>query len=370
VVHVLALTDVGGIDSVVRMLAAGQQRRGHHVLVAPLVSDVAARAAWITSVRDAGAVVEPLVVPRRAYLAEWRAVSDLVRSRQPMVVHTHGYHADVVAGLAARRLGLPTVTTVHGFLGGDWKNRFYERIQRRVFRGFDAVMPVSKPMAGELEHSGIAADRLYVVTNAFETHGQRLGRAEARRRLGIGDAGFRIGWVGRLSEEKGADVMIRALAALPADVQLSVVGDGIERRRLERLARELGVAGRLAWHGTQPDAGLLASAFDVIALSSRTEGTPIVLFEAMAAGTPVVATNVGGVPEVISEREGLLVPPADPAALARAIDAVRADPHAADARAAVAGRKLAAEFAVGPWLARVDEVYAAALARRSAGRRR
>jgi glycosyltransferase involved in cell wall biosynthesis len=370
VVHVLAPADVGGIESVVRLLAAGQRRRGHDVLVAPLVSDVGSRAAWIASVRETGVPVEPLVARRRRYVAEWRAVSELLRARRPAIVHTHGYRADVLAGLSARRLGFPVVATVHGFIGVEWKHRLYERLQCRVLRGFDAVMPVSRAMAGQLHQSGVPSDRLHVVTNAFEAHDRPLARAEARRRLAIGDEEFRVGWIGRLSPEKGADVIIRALALLPGDVQLSILGDGAERRRLEVLSRDLGVAGRVTWHGTQPNAAVLASAFDAITLSSRSEGTPIVLFEAIAAGTPVVATRVGGVPEVVSDTEALLVPAEDPSALARAIDTVRADVVAAATRAAAAMRRLASDFAVGPWITRVDEVYATAQRRRSGPRAR
>ncbi len=364
-VHLLAPAEVGGIESVVRLLATGQRQRGHDVVVAALLADIGGRAEWIASVRQTGVTVEQIVTGRRHYLAEIRAVSDLLRARRPMVLHTHGYHADVVGGLSARGVGIPLVATVHGFIGGDWKNRLYERLQYRVFRGFDAVMPVSRPMLDQLGRSGIPSSRLHVVVNGFEPGAPSLPRADARRRLGIGPGDFRVGWIGRLSSEKGADVMLRALASLPEDVRLSVIGDGGERQRLEALARGLGVADRVTWHGIVPEAGTLAAAFDVVALSSRTEGTPMVLFEAMAASTPIVATQVGGVPDVLSASHALLVPTADPRALADAIEQVRTDPAAAASRAAAAKQRLLRDFAVGPWIARVDEVYAIARRRRS-----
>ena len=109
--------------------------------------------------------------------------------------------------------------------------------------------------------------------------------------------------------------------------------------------------------GQIADAARLIPAFDVLVLSSRTEGTPIVLFEAMAARVPVVATAVGGVPDVVGEREALLVPPDRPDALARAIASVREDPGSARARAAAAATRLATEYAVGPWVERYAAVY-------------
>jgi glycosyltransferase involved in cell wall biosynthesis len=332
------------------------------VLVAPLVNDVASRAGWIGDLRAAGVAVEPLVVARRAYRAEWKAVKELIESRRPSVVHTHGYHGDVVGGLAALRAGAPTVATVHGFIGGDWKNRAYEWLQRQVLRRFDAVIAVARPMAMELEAAGLPAGRLHVVVNAFGGDAVPLPRAEARRALGVPEQGFRVGWVGRLSREKGADVVLRAVAAADRSVRLSVIGEGRERGTLTALAHRLGAADRVDWHGARPDAPRLMPAFDVLALTSRTEGTPVVLFEAMAACIPIVATRVGGVPDVVGDAEALLVAPDDPWAVTTAIDAVRRDPAAAAGRAAAALRRLR-HFAVEPWLRRVDEVYAAAMQR-------
>jgi glycosyltransferase involved in cell wall biosynthesis len=152
--------------------------------------------------------------------------------------------------------------------------------------------------------------------------------------------------------------MVRA-AALLADlpVRVVMVGDGPDLASARAAAERRGVANTIAWPGLVPDAGRLLAAFDLFALSSRTEGTPIVLLEAMAAGVPVVATAVGGVPDVVGPAEALLVPPDDPGALAGAIRDALADPAGARAKAAAAGRRLASEFAVEPWLERYEGVY-------------
>lgn len=140
-----------------------------------------------------------------------------------------------------------------------------------------------------------------------------------------------------------------------------MVGDGPDLARARALAVRLDVAARITWPGLVPGAGRLLPAFDVFVLSSRTEGTPIVLLEAIAAGVPVVATRVGGVPDVVGPAEALLVPSDDPGALAAAVRAVRADPDSAAVRVAAARRRLGAEFAEPSWLDRYETVYRALL---------
>ena len=260
---------------------------------------------------------------------------------------------------AARRAGVPTVTTVHGFTGGDWKNWIYERLQRRALRRFAAVVAVSRPLARDLEREGVPPARLHIVPNAAPSHDPApLPRDEARARLLVPNGRCHVGWVGRLTREKGADVLLAALPLL-ADLPLvvSVVGDGRLRPELEHTAVRLGLGDRVRWLGTVPEAGRLFAAFDVFTLSSRTEGTPIVLFEAMAARAPIVASAVGGVPDVVSPQDALLVGADDPAALAQAIRAVHADPAAAAQRARRANERLAREFAPGPWLERYERIY-------------
>lgn len=358
VLHVVAPGEIGGLERVVQLLALGQARSGDDIHVAAVLDRANADHALLETLAAGGVTTHPIVVGARAYWQERAALFALGRRLRPAVVHTHGYRPDIVDAGAARRLGIPTVTTVHGFTGGDWKNRLYERLQRRAYQRFDAVVVVSRPLEEQLTRSGVARHRIHCVPNAWEAATPPLDRAAARRALGEREDGFLIGWVGRLSAEKGPDVLLDALVYL-ADlpVSVAVIGNGREQRSLAARARHLGVDRQIRWHGVVPGAAGCFTAFDVFLLSSRTEGTPMVLFEAMAAGVPIVATCVGGVPDVISSAEATLVASDDSVALASAIRAIYRDPAGARARAHRARGRLHSHFTLPPWLDRYDAIY-------------
>ena len=357
ILHVTAPARVGGLERVVEALTVGHAKAGHAVHVVAVVENEGDADRFLRPLAERGVHAHPLVLPGRAYLRERAAIHELCRAITPSVMHTHGYRADVIASAVARQLAIPRVTTVHGFTGGGWRNRLYEALQVRAFRRFDAVVAVSRPLADLLRRRGVPADHIRIIVNAWSAPGNPVDRATARARLGIDGDQFTIGWVGRLSREKGADVLIEALASLPADVSASFIGDGRERDALGALVDARGLSERVRWHGIVADAGALLSAVDAFVLSSRTEGTSMTLFEAMSARVPIVATRVGGVPDVVSDAEALLVPSEDPAAIAAAIQAIRDDPAAAAARSTVARQRLDGAFSVEPWLDAYERLY-------------
>ena len=363
ILHVLAPAPAGGLERVVETLARGQAARGHAVTVAAIVTTGGNEALTDSFLSEfAGSAVNPVqvAVSGRGYLAERARIAAIASEWRTQVAHTHGYRPDVVDAGALRARGVPVVTTVHGFTGGGWRNRLYERLQRRAFRHFDAVVAVSDPMARGLVETGVSTARLHVIPNAYEAAGPLLDRGAARAALGLDPGAYVIGWVGRLSREKGLDVLLAALAgARDRSVLVAVMGEGRERGRLEAQAQALGLAPSVRWLGLVPRSASLYAAFDVFVLSSRTEGTPIALFEAMAAQVPIVASAVGGVPAVVTSAEAALVPADQPAALADGLRAVWRDAEGARQRARAAHHRLRAVYGVDPWLARYDEVYAA-----------
>lgn len=351
-------------------LSAGLVRRGWNLKVVSRLdaTDDSEDHPFVERLRREDVPIETIRLPHRAYAREIAAFTSTLLRFEADVIHTHGYHADVVGALAARRASVPRVATVHGFTGGGLKNRFYEYLQRRSFRTAEAVIAVSEPLARQLSRDPRGSPAVRRLPNAWVRRADRPDRAAARSELGLGGRGFVVGWVGRMSREKGPDVAIRALEHPAAtDVTLCMVGDGPLREDLQAGTRtgstgESVDGARVVWPGAIAGAGRLFEAFDVLVLSSRTEGTPMVLFEAMDAEVPIVACRVGGVPDVIGPAEALLVDPEDPTALRRAVLAVLQDPDAARRRVRRAVTRLETEFGPEAWLDAHEKIYREAIA--------
>jgi glycosyltransferase involved in cell wall biosynthesis len=256
VVHALTPAPFGGLESVVAALASGMRRRGHDVTVVAGISGSRDSSPFLGALAGEGLQVHSLFVPGRRYLAERRAFLELFKSINPDVVHTHGYRADVLAASAARSLGIPTVSTSHGFTGGDLKNRIYQWLQVKSYHLCTAVVAVSQKMSGELQASGIPAKRITVIRNSRRARDDLLDRDSSRKQLGLPADKFVVGWVGRLSSEKGPDVMLAAATSLAEEGLLtSFIGDGdmVQALRQEAAAASLGTSVR--FHGALPEAG-------------------------------------------------------------------------------------------------------------------
>lgn len=234
---------------------------------------------------------------------------------RPAVVHGHFlYEVGVAAVQVGRALECPTVVTVHGtdarwLLDGGIQDRHRRRMLAAA-RAADRVVVVERSLAERLSAAGVPAERLAVVPMGVdELRFRVLPRNDARVRLGLPEETRIVLFVGRGTVEKGIDVLDRALADVAADcIAIGPPGDGGRIR----------FAGQVA----PVDVPLWLAAADVFCLPSRSEGMPVSVMEALAAGLPVVATTVGGIPEQLEEGvNGLLVPPGDAGALAQALRA-------------------------------------------------
>ena len=351
----------GGAESVVRALAIGACQIGRGSSVINL-SQGGNEGPLASQLREAGVSVFTVSCGRRRYRTEAKAVTKILEDAGADLAHTHVYHGDFVGYWAARRCGIPVVTTVHGSTGGDLKNRLYEYLDRRLLRRFDAVMCVSPQLHDRIIEAGCPRNKVHFIPNGHLPVAH-ISRNEARSVLRLSETGSVIGWIGRLSHEKGPDLVIDALGRLERDYTAAVlIGDGPCRPALEEQISGLAGAS-ITLAGVRRDAARLLPAFDALVISSRTEGLPMVLLEAMAAEVPVVSFAVGGIPTVLDEKTGWLVGPGDVGGLATAIATALTNRGDALARAAAAKCLIHERFGIERWMEQIDEVYSAVLPR-------
>ena len=302
-------------------------------------------------------------------LSRLRAIS---REFQPHLVQTHSVKSHFLVRAAGLHKGAPWVAFHHGYTWPDWRMRVYNQLDRWSLRAASLVLTVSVPFRRELTRLGVGAARIEVVHNAIDAEwgaADRVppARRQWRARLGIGSQDKVIVIVGRLSREKDHNTLLHAVHALPAHGApalpwLLVVGDGPERAAILETAGRLGISGRLILTGQVPSAAPYYGIADVAVLSSVTEGSPNALLEAMASGVPVVATSVGGVPEIVSHNAtAMLAPPSNPGALADAIAAVLEDETLGRRLAESARELVVSSFAPAARTRRIVEAYSRVL---------
>lgn len=360
VLHVLAPARIGGLETVVANLTSGLHRRGNDVQVAVILEPGAEqRHEFVDLLGARGIPVHPVRVGARAYHAEFTALSALLRSRPMKVIHTHGYRADVVAGLVAHHRRLAHVQTLHGFIGANGRGRFYEWMQVQAGIRASATLCVSSPIFERLTKAG--ARRAVLLRNAVPPVDGLLSRADSRSYLALPADAYVAGWVGRLSPEKDPLAFVDAVAAAGDHVHGILLGDGPLYNEVTLRIAALRIGHRVQLAGLIPMASRYFCAFDTLTLSSRTEGTPMVILEAMQCGVPIVATAVGGVPDVLAKGAGVLCRAGDSEGIGRALRHLADTPGERMVLAQAAIERISALFNYERWIERHESVYAAAV---------
>jgi glycosyltransferase involved in cell wall biosynthesis len=247
------------------------------------------------------------------------------RSDKPLL-NTHNFKGQLFGWVGATLLRLPLVITQHGFTPRSRKQKFYTWLSLQLCRtaSVKRVVCVAQSIAALHREAGVRAEKLQVIANGLPA-APALPPLERQRWL--------VGYVGRLSSEKGPDLFLDALIALchqHPQLDAVMLGDGPEREALQARIDAAGLPQRIRLPGYQTAMQGWWQQLDALVISSRTEGTPMILLEAMQAGVPVVAFAVGGIPDVLQDRHnGLLAAPTDTAALARQLDTLLAEPKLA-----------------------------------------
>lgn len=370
IVYVVDNVSFRGGERTVLQLAGGLPRTRYEVSVACSPGGV-----LVERLHDLGVGVIAAEMRSRRRLDTVLALANKFRQLRPHIVHTQG-RGDPFGRIAARLARVPSVVSTTAAIAGRymvderWRKALYRLIDFTTDRMVDRFIVVDRRSVDVLaERHGIAASRVVVIPNGIELERfdpSRARRGAWRRRLGVTDDAFLIGGLGRLAWEKGFADLIRAFASLgSSDTWLVIAGDGPEWEELRALAVSLDVSSRVLFLGFVEDVPGLLADLDVFVLSSHQEGHPLALLEAMAMGVPVVATDITGVAETITDGvDGILVPPGDAGALAEAIKAVGRDPDVASRMGRGARKKVEREYTVERMVRRTAVLYDGLLAER------
>ena len=298
----------------------------------------------------------------------------IVNRRKPSVLQTHMVKSHFLAKLLQLNREYPWVAYHHGYTTTDLKMQAYNQLNRLSLPSAARVITVCEAFAKNLSDTGVSRDRISVCHNSVEEpkYESLEGRNALRELLGIPEGRQVVLSVGRLSREKGHVDLIESLAALhklspslrPA---LVIVGDGPERPRIEATAQAKGLTEQLVFAGTTTEVHKYYSIADIVALPSHSEGSPNVLLEAMAAGLPVVANAVGGVPEIAASGEtALLVEPGDIEGFAQAMNALLTDVNLAQKLGQAAKAHVRDNFSPSTQARSLVEIYRRVLREASA----
>lgn len=387
ILRVIARLNMGGPAIHVSSLAAGLEPRGYETtLVAGSLARGEDSMAFLAERLDIPVRTIPELQREVSPIDDARSVRrmrEIIRELRPHILHTHTAKAGAIARAAALVSGAARpailVHTFHGHVLKGYfdpvRTAFFKKVERSLARVTDALVAVSPEVRDELVAAGIAPREKFSVIRLGIPLEERLGDATAdldyRRLYGISESAFVVGWVGRMTDVKDTDAVLEIVGAARdrgLEAVLVMVGDGPDRVRLEQLAHDIGIARSTFFVGYQPEVAGYYRLFDAFLLPSVNEGTPVSAIEALASGTPVVATRVGGVPDVVRDGEdGFLFEPGDTDDAAERLALLASDATLRSALGASGRERVLRRYSVSRLVEDVDRLYRSLLSERGLG---
>jgi glycosyltransferase involved in cell wall biosynthesis len=348
VLRLIARLNMGGPALHVSYLTRGLESRGYHTVLGAgslargegsmsfVAEELGVDVRHVQHLhREVSPVLDPLSV---------RRVVELIREVRPHILHTHTAKAGAVGRTAAVLAGdaRPPIV-LHTFHGHVLRGYFdpvragvFRQVERSLARVTTRLVAVSPEVRDDLVELGVApAEKFSVIRLGIDLDGRIAAGGQdgspLRRLFGVSDDAFVVGWIGRMTAIKHLPDVLASFARLRTrgiEATLCLVGDGPDREAIEQLAYELDIARHTLFVGYQRDVAPYYGMFDALLLPSGNEGTPVVAIESLAAGTPVVATRVGGVPDVVEHgTDGFLVPVGDIEAITAALERLARNPE-------------------------------------------
>lgn len=359
----------GGPDKTI-LLSAERHNRSRVEVVVAYIRDVSDQEFRITEkAGDRGFTYYEITERGKFDISVLRAIRDIVVRHNINLIHAHDFKSDLFAYLVRRwlwRRRIAVLSTAHAWVILGPRGDLYRRLDLFLMKRFDHLIAVSDATRAEMTGAGISEELITVIHNGIDTDGWSPTRAESnlRHELGLEGAFPVIGYVGRIMPEKDLETWLRAVALVSrrfSDARFVLVGDGRDettQRRLEELAESLGIREQTVFPGYRQHLLPVYSAFDIFFLSSRREGLPNSLLEAMAMQLPVVTTDVAGAKELVVNNEtGFVLPQGEAEQLGEAILALATD-NELRLRMGRAGReRVEIEFCFNRRLRKIEDLY-------------
>ena len=368
--HLSASIQMGGAERVILQLANSLKDSTFNVIVTSFIQDWKPPNAFIESLKAQGTNVRTITMSEKYPSPWWNLIRNffdlchLIKAEKIQLLHTHGYRSNIIGLQVSALLRVPIVTTVHGWTTHTNSVKLYERLDRFTLKFFDKVIVVSDDIKNSLLNSRFPTHKIEKIYNTIDcgiVKNTGVSLDEIRKRFHISRNDKLVGTIGRLSKEKGVHYLLKAGSEIIAkypDVKILIIGEGPERQNLEALAKLLHISKNVIFCGFQKNVAEFYPLIDIVVLPSVTEGLPIVLLEALTYSKPIVATRVGGIPEVITDgKTGILVDPQNPSQLAEGIIRVLKNSEEAN-QLASKGRKLVEEhFNSENWNKKIEKIY-------------
>jgi len=308
-----------------------------------------------------------------------RKLADVIHERRIDIIHTHGYKSDIIGILAARRSGIASVCTPHGFENADdWKLGLYIKLGCQTFRFFDRVAPLSHQLVDDVKRYGVKPDRISYIQNGVDLKSietERLQRAEDREKTALTRNGSQsaertIGFIGQLISRKNVGDILTifdALAVRHPAIRLVLLGDGEERTALEEQAAKLAASDRIEFLGFVNDPLTHLRSFDLFVLTSTLEGIPRCVMESMAMGVPIAAYDIAGIDQLLEhDKTGLLCKFGDRETMQQLWDDALFDTDLAQRLSDSAAESVRERFSAAAMAARYTTLYTELLAEKNA----
>lgn len=354
----------GGVERYILTLAQGLDRQGYH----PIIVGIANQGELLRQAQELGLDTEFLPMPSRLHIrSAAREFGRIARKWNAGLLHTFGLRSNSVVWCMRRSFQLPWIVRLPNINSTDYNNylrgNLSHRLNNYMIRRADALQVISPQLENYVRSWRKPPKRIYTIPNGVNTEKYDRSRIEqtARKPFHISEDAQVIGSVGRLELIKGYDILIGAFSKIVKhgiDARLILVGDGPERESLKRLSKTLGVENRIHITGFCEDVRPFLAAFDLYVCSSRSEGVPMALLEAMAMGLPVVSTRVGGIESVIEEgRQGFLISPEEENALVDALRNLLSNRNQVKILGEEARKRVVEHFSVDRMIGNVQRMY-------------